>query len=704
MIRLATEGVQSILACPCPVQSSGVRGESWGYLSYSDVLLLNEAKYDAAIRSLCPDMLREHHSAHVWEALAPWQRENEVLWLEELADEALASDDMIALAELPGAFTIYRFRSYPEPRDECFTAVSLLYKLNACRRQEREELTALVEKLDESGLRLLCLHIRSATLRAQREKKVFSAYLAVRQSWGAWPLVHSPCREEQAAALLRSDDHAQEHRTDFNSQSSRQALLQLLVLTQQQERKQLVRLLRGVTLEEVQRPVPTDSAKTSCIKKLQQICSTSENQPQRDISGPPTEWSQGQLERASLVLLTQFLEMQERQTSAFLSALLDENEHPPVLTPEYRSRLGAEHLRSNLLQLLNPDSSFSNSSSPEQVPHQSCSRGPAEAQNLSGSQTGADAISAKPHRVRAEDVPDQVPDRSKTDGEGGEDEEWASTTKEEEQDSLIPLAWSTQLENDTGQKGVPAHAVADQMRHPDEGAPAVRALGANREEELNRPQLAERHCGPQELHLEERPNNQNGRHANLVRGQQALLDSLDVKPAEEEGDMWKDLGAPEPIPQATRHCIINERNYLKAPKERIQATEPVSAVEREKTVRKLVDVHRRVERKQQRNRERQQLRVRERLSIIQSKKGDEDLVGPKYTEKIRNLSKDLPQEDKSQHKTMVREQLETLRRERSFIMQCRRKRNTAGFKELLGPVNLQSRETEDMLDQDNNIQ
>ncbi|XP_019714621.1 uncharacterized protein LOC109509173 isoform X2 [Hippocampus comes] len=97
----------------------------------------------------------------------------------------------------------------------------------------------------------------------------------------------------------------------------------------------------------------------------------------------------------------------------------------------------------------------------------------------------------------------------------------------------------------------------------------------------------------------------------------------------------------------------------------------MSAVEREKTMRKLVDVHRRVERKQQRDRDRQQLRVQERLSIIQSRKADEDLFGPKHKERMRHLSKDIPQ---SQQKTLVREQLEQLKRERSFIMQSRRKR------------------------------
>ncbi|XP_077591279.1 uncharacterized protein LOC144209007 [Stigmatopora nigra] len=117
-------------------------------------------------------------------------------------------------------------------------------------------------------------------------------------------------------------------------------------------------------------------------------------------------------------------------------------------------------------------------------------------------------------------------------------------------------------------------------------------------------------------------------------------------------------------------------------------------------MRKLVDVHRRVEKRQRWDRERQQLRVQERLSIIRSKKADQDLFGPEHRDRMRRLSKDRAHEDK----TSVKEQLEQLRRERSFIMQSRRKRNAAGFKELLIPVNLQSGRREDGDEQENGIQ
>ncbi|XP_027896771.1 uncharacterized protein LOC114158978 [Xiphophorus couchianus] len=121
----------------------------------------------------------------------------------------------------------------------------------------------------------------------------------------------------------------------------------------------------------------------------------------------------------------------------------------------------------------------------------------------------------------------------------------------------------------------------------------------------------------------------------------------------------------------------------------------VSAVERERTMRSLVDMQRKFEKKHQRDKERQMFRVQERLSIILNRKAEEDLLGLKHTDRLKHLTEDLPLEDKTQQKTVVKERLEQLRRERSYLMQSKRDRNTTGFKELLAPVALNNNETED---------
>lgn len=146
-LRLASESVQSVLPSPWQGQSLCDRGQAWGCVSLSDILLLLEVKYDVVTHLLYTEMLQEHyckeqflnnllikltqhHSAwsrcfkllffplssllgdttalSIWETLLPWQQHKEEEGLGDLAEEALESGDMLRLAELPGAFRIYR--------------------------------------------------------------------------------------------------------------------------------------------------------------------------------------------------------------------------------------------------------------------------------------------------------------------------------------------------------------------------------------------------------------------------------------------------------------------------------------------------------------------------------------------------------------------------------------------------------------------
>lgn len=63
LFRIASEGVQSMLQpshwqCPSPE----VRGQAWGCISVSDVLLMLDVKYDVVMHLLYAEMLQEHHS------------------------------------------------------------------------------------------------------------------------------------------------------------------------------------------------------------------------------------------------------------------------------------------------------------------------------------------------------------------------------------------------------------------------------------------------------------------------------------------------------------------------------------------------------------------------------------------------------------------------------------------------------------------
>ncbi|KTF91025.1 hypothetical protein cypCar_00035715 [Cyprinus carpio] len=98
------------------------------------------------------------------------------------------------------------------------------------------------------------------------------------------------------------------------------------------------------------------------------------------------------------------------------------------------------------------------------------------------------------------------------------------------------------------------------------------------------------------------------------------------------------------------------------------------AGEGEAMMRCLVDIQRRAERRYQRDRDRQLLRVQERLAIVQSRKADEDLLGLTQEDTLRHLTDTLKQEDEQQQKTLVREKLQQMRRERSCVLQTRRER------------------------------
>ncbi|XP_060779141.1 uncharacterized protein LOC132887672 isoform X2 [Neoarius graeffei] len=120
-------------------------------------------------------------------------------------------------------------------------------------------------------------------------------------------------------------------------------------------------------------------------------------------------------------------------------------------------------------------------------------------------------------------------------------------------------------------------------------------------------------------------------------------------------------------------------------------------LQREATMRSLVDIQRRVEQRWQRDRDRQILRVQERLSIIQNRKTDEDLLGLRHEATFRHLTNTLQQEDEQQQKMLVREKLQQLWRERSCILQSRRERNTTEFQELLTPTAQCATDAEDVL-------
>lgn len=63
LFRIASEGVQSMLPpSQWPGQNPEVRGQAWGCVSLSDVLVMLDVKYDEVTHLLYTEILQQHHS------------------------------------------------------------------------------------------------------------------------------------------------------------------------------------------------------------------------------------------------------------------------------------------------------------------------------------------------------------------------------------------------------------------------------------------------------------------------------------------------------------------------------------------------------------------------------------------------------------------------------------------------------------------
>ncbi|XP_029698159.1 uncharacterized protein [Takifugu rubripes] len=714
-------------------------------------------------------MLQEHYAPSTWEGMLPWQQQKEEEELEDLAEDALESGDMVCLAELPGAFRIYSCRvsmgassrGHSESREQCWSAISLLWDLHTFRQQEKDSLTKLNERLDSRSLRLLCLHIRLATVRAQRETISYRALLAARQSWETWPHIKSPCGAEQATLWLRND--GKEQKTGPISVTPQQALLQLLVMNHEQERKHLISLLLNGVSQDCDLPKEDCQERAAftngCLKNIvdSQTHSQTPGGPHPELQAQRTTepWPQQQLEKRYLLLLSQLSELQEVEDGEVLSALIDRSAgHGQTLRDKYESQLQTRSYSSRLQSLLSEDPLTSDS--PDKSTAQSCSSAQAKspnsshgsAEDLPGRGPGTEATGAQTEDETKEEnictgcgeiievlpylevcVSEEISKSGST-----EEESRAATCPQdhENQGSLITLAWG-KLSEDSGEQGAGDAVITQDSLETRFQLSDVSCRGELGEfEDRDDVEAALVRCDSTG-HPEGPPvDEQHGTFAQ--RGDisecdlQAYVDTLLsgpayplVEPSEikgHDGDLVSGLtsearelveverlpdsqpgilGGPDLMHTKDHKSILQDKVGC-SPAERqtrVRESQEVSEMDREKTMRNLVDVQRKVELRHRRDRERQMLRVQERLSIVQSRKAQEDLLGQRRTDRLMHLTQNLPQEDKYQQKTAVRERLEQLRRERSCVMQSKRDRNTAGFRELLGPEALRGSGTDD---------
>ncbi|KAK5606599.1 hypothetical protein CRENBAI_018138 [Crenichthys baileyi] len=768
--RLASEGVHSILPSAWCNRRLGLSGQTWGSISLSDVLFLVEGKYDVVTHLLYTEMLQEHHTPSVWETLLPWQQLKEVEALETMAEEALHSADLLGLAFLPGAFRIYK-TSCSQLREQSWSAVAFLNELHTFCQQEQNELMFLGPRLRNDSLRLLCLHVIMAIYRAQREKTSYSALLASRQSWELWPQVFNPCRAEQVTLWLQNEDKGEEGKEHFETLQQKTEL-QLLMLTQEMERKYLLKLVHGISLEDLQEsgctmpPKDNDrfddeqtSLRAGCIKTLKQIHAQLQKQNGSENSSKQTsiqiniqeQWSQPLLADCTLLLLTHLKELQEVQALALLQVLQHrDSQAAKALRDKYEVEIKMQCF-TNLLHLLISDDPLSlgsmlaeNINNDQIRPESSCT---GEVENICAGSvpaTVADLINRASRECVEVRPADDSAKQEVCSGCGAVMEELpyleilcvpdaqsnvlapeAGDCKEEDgnetkQGSLIPLAWSKPPEDDADYKAEDEDGEAELYQD------ILSSIGIHLPSSQCEETIQERDSEELSLNRNQIPDQPNEGEAAPENYPHSLPENLlDVWPhVSSDSFEYSADGASNHTANTTREMTeselwdlrgseLSDHEDLIPSQESTQIESSLSgrttllgttqlereevmrdqAVERERTMRNLVDMQRKFEQRHQRDKERQMFRVQERLSIIQNRKAEEDLLGLKHTDRLKHLTQDLPLEDKTQQKTVVRERLEQLRRERSYIMQSKRDRNTAGFKELLAPIALH--ETED---------
>ncbi|XP_077196551.1 uncharacterized protein LOC143838692 isoform X2 [Paroedura picta] len=154
--------------------------------------------------------------------------------------------------------------------------------------------------------------------------------------------------------------------------------------------------------------------------------------------------------------------------------------------------------------------------------------------------------------------------------------------------------------------------------------------------------------------------------------------------APEEGEPAEGEGATGPSlpedPQARTWQLPSPR-----PPRREKAFIWLSRQEQEEALQQLAKLRAEGELRHRRDMERQTLRFQERLSIAKRRRSEDDPLGSSPAERWTPPTEHLGQ-DQAGRKTAVKCHLEKVKRERTYVMQSKRERNTLCFKELLDPL------------------
>ncbi|KAG1935159.1 hypothetical protein F2P79_019495 [Pimephales promelas] len=764
--RLVLDGVWSVLPSLSQRNAGSMRlGRTSP--SSTDILQLLSYKYDIIKEHLYREMLQDEYGVVWWDSMSASDQTDCVCELRAFVEQTFRRRDLLQMCGLPGALRCYRscdsvvLRGCPEsgkprdeawsskPREQAWSAVNFLLELESHYQDEKEAISALMNRVGQEALRVMYLSMCVAVRRAEREEQSYTALLVARQHWDRWPYMRGSVSQELSRIWIQEnvDPTVKKQLGWTNVNCAEQDVLQFLVLCQEQERKQLLEILHRVSLSDllglrnIQENNNGNAVDLSCVLSLQQIKASLQEAHGSGSTGPfapgcsriDVSWVE-----CAIHLLTKLTQAHEDEAWTVLYSLPDlDHEALWTLLHKYESELHGPsfHNLHEVFQSRVPAdaSRGTNTVNAEteregsEQEHEELSDG--EKQELC---TGCGMVldpEDTPYLeiVCVKDPRNEVSMMETRDGDGKREEGDIKSKGDheqisvEKQNSLITLAWSKPTHGDN-------HIQEVTLQQKEEAVSIT-----VQEDRDNNTQVPD--TNPHDVNIYTHQENISSvslqlsaqyeeTHSDSEKGETQTLIQQDHSGFIPAGQQQEDIRDGE----FTRKSLGDTHQPDSTPTQLLQNTEPPESIhlpdaeptqtlethemeqrnqeicerageeqqlQRDATMRCLVDIQRKAERRWQRDRDRQLLRVQERLAIVQSRKADEDLLGLTQEDTLRHLTDTLRQEDELQQKTLVREKLQQMRRERSCILQTRRERNTAGFKELLAPTAQRMTETEE---------
>ncbi|KAG7332878.1 hypothetical protein KOW79_003013 [Hemibagrus wyckioides] len=689
-VRLDVDGVWSLLPS---LSHSHVTSRRLGLISptKSDVLLLLEYKYDIIRERLYREMLQEEHGVGCWELMEPSEQTDCVCDLEQRAEEALNLSDALCVCELPGVLHCYRRADQVKVREQAWTSAIFLSELRSHCDEERRSLTQLLNRVERFVLTEIYLSVCVSVRRAERETHSHTALLTSRQHWDNWPCLRRLDVEDLVKFWLQEkQDPVTQLRNEFRtSRCVQQAVLQCVVQCQEQERRMLVEILHTVSQEELQelRHTLTPDSRTTgwtlrqgCVSVLKQIKSSLQSSSTHSTA----LWDD-----CTVYLLAQLTHTHDQEIQTVIHTLpVMDAAALLVLLQKYELELCSPKLH-NLHILLQTSSSETTQSNIPVTVKERERREEEEEERTEGREGEEEMREERERKVGEKEKrreQREIEEEERREGREGE-EEW-KVDAVEKQASLITLAWSKPANNNTQEvtSALPEAPTTD-----------VTSTESHTPDHTHSASSLCEHTATAHTHTLVEPIQEPNSSSTVLRNESFLTFFQDVQ---------NDISSDEHRTSSAAAAAVVQVDSESTPASGETHTQDAvcdavceeQQLQREATMRSLVHIQRRAEQRWQRDRDRQILRVQERLSIIQNRKSDEDLLGLRREETFRHLTNTLQQEDEQQQKMMVRVKLQQMWRERSYVLQSRRERNTTEFKELLTPTAQCVSNAEDVLD------